>query len=137
MIRTVIYEVGVLTDADNDTNENSTEVSHQIDLTFFDPKFNGSDIDLTNVPLPFQTNVSGTQVVGVAPVNLGFLAVPPAGGSTVEPASAVNIGTPLIPNAVVSVRHNISTSNPEKGAAILSSLPEDAVKISSPRFDEE
>lgn len=96
---------------------------HQVDLTFYDPKFNGSSIDLSNIPLPIQTNISGVTITGFAPANLGSLVVPPPGESTVEPASDLPLTLPILPNAVVSVSHNISTTNPEKEAHLLSEIP--------------
>lgn len=96
---------------------------HQVDLTFYDPKFNGSSIDLSNIPLPIQTNISGVTITGFAPANLGSLVVPPPGESTVEPASDLPLTIPILPNAVVSVSHNISTTNPEKEAHLISEIP--------------
>lgn len=49
--------------------------------------------------------------------------VPPPGESTVEPASDLPLTLPILPNAVVSVSHNISTTNPEKEAHLLSEIP--------------
>lgn len=94
-----------------------------MDLTFYDPKFNGSSIDLSNIPLPIQTNISGVTITGLAPANLGSFVVPPPGESTVEPASNLPLAVPVLPSAVVNVSHNISTTNPQKGAHLISEIP--------------
>lgn len=70
VVKAVVYEVGILTDDDeNDTS--SVESQERVDLTFFDAHRNGSRIDLGNIPLPIQTNVSGQVLTGIAPVNIG------------------------------------------------------------------
>lgn len=97
---------------------------HQVDLTFFDPKLNGGQIDLSNFPVPIQTNISGITVTGVAPLNLGTFSIPPPGDTTVQQASDLPLNVPIIPNAVVSVTHNVSTTDPEKGSLFVSGLPD-------------
>lgn len=54
------------------TNHNFSFISHeQVDLTFYDTHHNGSHIDLGDIPLPIQTNVSGQVLTGIAPVHVG------------------------------------------------------------------
>ncbi|KYB28210.1 Uncharacterized protein F13E9.13, mitochondrial-like Protein [Tribolium castaneum] len=109
VIKTVVYEVGILTDAGNDTNTNDTH--EQVDVSFFDPSQNGT-IDLSNIPLPIQTNVSGVSVTGLLPAaNLAAILVPPSDG------------LPVLPKKQVTVTQNISTNNPDKGSEIISNLP--------------
>ena len=103
-----------------------------MDLTFFDPKYNGTHIDLSNIPLPVQTNVSGVEVTGLAPTNLGFLAVPPSGETSLRNGSDVPISVPVIPNAVVAIRRNVSTTNPEKSEKLLDSLPDGVLGVDNP-----
>lgn len=70
VVKAVVYEIGILTDEDeNDTS--SIESQERVDLTFFDAHRNSSHIDLGNIPLPIQTNVSGQVLTGIAPVNIG------------------------------------------------------------------
>lgn len=69
VVKAVVYEIGILTEVDD--NETSFESQERVDLTFFDAHTNGSFIDLGNIPLPIQTNVSGHVLTGIAPINLG------------------------------------------------------------------
>lgn len=87
---------------------------------------NGSQIDLTNFPIPIQTNISGVTVTGIAPLNLGTFNVPPPGDTTVQQASDLPLALsgPIIPQAVVTVTHNVSTTDPEKGSLLVAGLPE-------------
>ncbi|XP_019878833.1 uncharacterized protein LOC109606739 [Aethina tumida] len=119
VIKTVVYEVGILTDASNDTGIPSNETHEQVDLSFFDPKHNGSVIDLSKIPLPIQTNISGVSVTGILPSNLGAIILP-NNGSDPE----LNASFPILPNKQVKVTQNISTDNPQKGSAIVSNLPQ-------------
>uniref|UniRef100_A0A1A9WFJ6 Uncharacterized protein n=1 Tax=Glossina brevipalpis TaxID=37001 RepID=A0A1A9WFJ6_9MUSC len=70
VVKAVIYEIGILTEEDNDT-DTSFENQERVDLTFFDAHSNNSHIDLGNIPLPIQANVSGQILTGIAPVNIG------------------------------------------------------------------
>lgn len=57
---------------DNDTTlENGTVTHQQVDVSFFDTESNASFINLGDVPLPVQTNVSGQIITGIAPVHIG------------------------------------------------------------------
>lgn len=47
-----------------------------MDLTFYDTHSNQSHINLGNVPLPIQTNISGHVLTGIAPVNIGAFSSP-------------------------------------------------------------
>lgn len=46
-----------------------------MDLTFFNAHKNDTHIDLGEIPLPIQTNVSGQVLTGIAPVNVGAIDV--------------------------------------------------------------
>lgn len=84
----------------------------QVDVSIFDPSKNGSAIDLTNIPLPIQTNVSGVSVTGLLPAsNLAAILLPSSDG------------LPVLPKKQVTVTQNISTNNPDKGSSIISNLP--------------
>ncbi|GLV33986.1 uncharacterized protein CBL_11131 [Carabus blaptoides fortunei] len=126
VIRAIVYEVGILTEPDNTTDE-SEELHEQVDLTFFDPQHNGSMIDLSNIPVPLQTNVSGQVVTGLAPVNLGSLQLPTSQAWSQEapiysPAND-NLTAYALPSAIVSVTTNVSTTNPNTSSSILQGLP--------------
>jgi hypothetical protein len=73
VIKAVVYEIGILADVpDNDTTlENGTVTHQQVDVSFFDAESNSSFINLGDVPLPVQTNVSGQIITGIAPVHIG------------------------------------------------------------------
>lgn len=45
----------------------------RVDLTFFDAHSNDSHLDLGDIPLPVQTNVSGQVLTGIAPVHIGAI----------------------------------------------------------------
>lgn len=66
----MVYEIGILTEVD-DNDTDSFESQERVDLTFFDAHTNESHIDLGNIPLPIQTNISGQVLTGIAPVNIG------------------------------------------------------------------
>ncbi|XP_030372804.1 uncharacterized protein LOC115622860 [Scaptodrosophila lebanonensis] len=74
VVKAVVYEIGILTEADD--NDTSFENQERVDLTFFDAHTNKSHIDLGNIPLPIQTNVSGQVLTGIAPVNIGAFSSP-------------------------------------------------------------
>lgn len=57
------------------TNE-SIFSEERVDLTFYDAHSNQSHINLGNVPLPIQTNISGQVLTGIAPVNIGAFSNP-------------------------------------------------------------
>ncbi|CAG9855631.1 unnamed protein product [Phyllotreta striolata] len=116
IIRTVIYEIGVLTDAGNDTDfDNKTH--EQIDLSFFDPDSNDTFVDLSNIPIPVQTNVSGVSITGIIPANFGNLALTEEGKPNLE-----NSSLPLFPNKQVKVTHNYTTYDSDKASSILELL---------------
>ncbi|RZC33250.1 uncharacterized protein BDFB_014022 [Asbolus verrucosus] len=113
VIKTVVYEVGILTEAGNDTNLNGTH--EQVDVSFYDPALNGSSIDLSKIPLPIQTNVSGVAITGLLPgADLASILLPPGAGG---------VANPILPKKQVTVTQNISTSNPDTGSVIISNLP--------------
>ncbi|XP_057663776.1 uncharacterized protein LOC130898459 [Diorhabda carinulata] len=116
VVKTIVYEIGILTDAENDTNfDNKTH--EQIDVSFFDPKSNDTFIDLSNIPVPYQTNVNGVSVTGFIPANFGNLAKNKNGTVTVEGSNF-----PLLPDKQVKVIHNVSTSNKNESEYVLSGL---------------
>ncbi|KAK5642741.1 hypothetical protein RI129_008908 [Pyrocoelia pectoralis] len=71
VIRTVVYEVGILTDADNSTD--SDESYEEVDLRFFDGKHNGSTFDLSKIPLPIERNFSEIVYSEILPGSFGPL----------------------------------------------------------------
>uniref|UniRef100_A0A1A9VHK2 DUF4794 domain-containing protein n=1 Tax=Glossina austeni TaxID=7395 RepID=A0A1A9VHK2_GLOAU len=71
VVKAMVYEIGILTEEDNDTDNTSFENEERVDLTFFDAHSNNSHIDLGNIPLPIKTNVSGQILTGIAPINIG------------------------------------------------------------------
>lgn len=74
VVKAVVYEIGILTEVgENDTDFESQE---RVDLTFYDAHTNQSHIDLGNIPLPIQTNVSGQVLTGIAPINIGAFSSP-------------------------------------------------------------
>lgn len=75
VVKAVVYEIGILTEVD-DNDTNSFESQERVDLTFFDAHTNESHIDLGNIPLPIQTNVTGQILTGIAPVNIGAFSRP-------------------------------------------------------------
>lgn len=74
MVKAVVYEIGILTEVGE--NDTSFESQERVDLTFFDAHTNESHIDLGNIPLPIQTNVSGQVLTGIAPINIGAFSSP-------------------------------------------------------------
>lgn len=90
----------------------------QVDLTFFDPGHNGSIIDLSNIPIPIQTNVSGVTVTGILPTNLGQINLNDNGTATIN-----STNFPILPNQQIRITHNISTIDKDKSSSILSGLP--------------
>lgn len=115
VIKTVVYEIGILTNASDDENDTSTETEEQVDLTFFNPETHGHEIDLSHIPIPIQTNVSGVSVTGIAPANFGIIHLP----ENDDGKSNLTFTSPVIPNAVVSVHRHVSTTNQNKTSEIL------------------
>uniref|UniRef100_A0A1L8EDK7 Putative secreted protein n=1 Tax=Haematobia irritans TaxID=7368 RepID=A0A1L8EDK7_HAEIR len=74
VVKAVVYEIGILTEVGE--NDTSFESQERVDLTFFDAHTNNSFIDLGNIPLPIQTNVSGQVLTGIAPYNVGAFSSP-------------------------------------------------------------
>ncbi|KRT82287.1 hypothetical protein AMK59_3570 [Oryctes borbonicus] len=123
VIKTIVYEIGILTDASN-TTDNETETHEQIDLTFFDPITNGSAFDLSNIPIPIQTNISGISVTGIAPVNLGTIKLPKNDKEAATLNTNFPLKVPLLPNALISVKRNITTSDELREIELLEKFPE-------------
>ncbi|GJQ88046.1 hypothetical protein Trydic_g12968 [Trypoxylus dichotomus] len=123
VIKTIVYEIGILTDASNKT-DNATETHQQIDLTFFDPITNGSAFDLSNIPIPIETNVSGVSVTGIAPVNLGTIELPQNDDEVATFNTNFPLKVPLLPNALISIKRNITTSDELKEIELLEKFPE-------------
>lgn len=74
VIKAVVYEIGILTEADENATSSEENYSHErVDLTFFDAKSNGSHFDLGSIPVPVQTNVTGQVLTGIAPIDLGTI----------------------------------------------------------------
>lgn len=89
----------------------------QVDLTYYDPNNTLSELDLSNLPIPIQTNVSGVAVTGLIPgSDLAAILMPPNPDNNSLPHI-------VLPTKQVTVTHNISTSNPDKGSEIISKLP--------------
>ncbi|XP_023176017.2 uncharacterized protein LOC111602907 [Drosophila hydei] len=74
VVKAVVYEIGILTEVGD--NETDFESQERVDLTFYDAHTNQSHIDLGNIPLPIQTNVSGQVLTGIAPINIGAFSSP-------------------------------------------------------------
>lgn len=89
----------------------------EINLTFFDPENNGSFIDLSSIPVPFQTNISGITVTGVAPANFGAIKLDEDGTPTLNGSTV-----PIIPHKQVKISHNITTINQHDSALLLDNL---------------
>ncbi|XP_046735416.1 uncharacterized protein LOC124404937 [Diprion similis] len=52
VIKAVVYEIGILTDADNSTND-TTERHEEVNLSFYDPPHEKNGLlDLSGIPLP-------------------------------------------------------------------------------------
>jgi len=119
VIRTIVYEVGILTDADNDT-DHSNETHEEVDLTFYDPKHNSSVIDLSKIPAPVQTNVSGEIITGIAPANFGTI---PLKDNGIKTAGYLPLKAPIFPNILITQTRNASSSDPAEEKEILHDLP--------------
>ncbi|KAJ8985550.1 hypothetical protein NQ317_019934 [Molorchus minor] len=135
IIKSVVYEIGILTDGDDEDSSNETH--EQVDLSFFDPNYNGSIIDLSNIPLPIQTNVSGVAITGILPTDLGSISLNDDGT-----ASYNGTAFPILPNKQVRITHNISTVSKDKSSSILSELPkilglDDLIKTNSTKTEGE
>lgn len=89
----------------------------QIDISFFNPNQNGSDIDLSNIPAPFQTNIHGVTVTGVAPANFGSIKLLPDGTPTLNGSTF-----PIIPDKQVKISHNVTNINQHQSALLLDNL---------------
>lgn len=89
----------------------------EIAFSFFNPNHNNSLLDLSNIPVPVQTNISGVTITGVAPANFGTINLLPDGTPTLN-ASAL----PLFPNKQVTVTHNFTTIDKSQSALLLDSL---------------
>lgn len=88
-----------------------------MNLTFFDPQHNESFIDLSNIPVPFQTNVSGVTLTGVAPADFGAIKLQEDGTPTLNGSSV-----PILPHKQVKVTHNVTTINENDSALLLDNL---------------
>ncbi|XP_044732794.1 uncharacterized protein LOC123295484 [Chrysoperla carnea] len=123
VIRAVVYEVGILTNATS-SEEDSSDSDEEVDLSFFRQHHNGSVIDLSNIPTPIQTNISGKAITGIAPINFGTFAAPANNQSNASLVVLQNNNTvPIaIPNAVISVTSNFSTKTLGTQQDILSNI---------------
>jgi hypothetical protein len=117
VIKTIVYEVGVLTDAANNTSNNTDNIE-EVDLKFYNRPHNGSTIELDNIPVPIRANVSGLSISGVVPVDFGDVTI-----DTSNP-NGTQLVAPLLPNAIVSISHNVTTINQDSAQGILDNLPE-------------
>lgn len=72
--------------------------NEQIDLTFFNPDKNGSIIDLGDIPIPIQTNISGHVITGIAPVDIGSISA--------SNFNSINISESLLPGMNLKIRWN-------------------------------
>jgi len=134
VIRKVVYEIGILTDADNST-EYDNRTHEQIDLSFFDPSDNGTFVDLSRIPIPVEANVSGVALTGILPVNFGSIFFPENGTA----ASLNESNIPIFPDKQVKVTKNISTVDREESANILSGIS-DVLGLSNlvtPKYDQD
>ncbi|XP_066254422.1 uncharacterized protein [Euwallacea similis] len=119
IIKKVVYEIGILTDATN-SSDYDNRTHEQIDVSFFDPANNGTFVDLSNIPIPVETNVSGVALTGILTSNLGSLVFPENGTE----ASLNQSQLLLFPDKQVRVTKNISTVDKEQSANLLSGLTE-------------
>jgi len=117
VIKTIVYEVGVLTDAANNTSNNTDNIE-EVDLKFYNRPHNGSTIELDNIPVPIRANVSGLSISRVVPVDFGDVTI-----DTSNP-NGTQLVAPLLPNAIVSISHNVTTINQDSAQGILDKLPE-------------
>ncbi|XP_030762449.1 uncharacterized protein LOC115887224 [Sitophilus oryzae] len=116
VIRKVVYEIGILTETDNNTNfDNKTH--EQVDISFFDPADNGTFIDLSKIPIPVEANISGVAVTGIVTSNIGGLVFP-----SNDSAKPKENSFPIFPDKQVKVTRNISTTDQEQSANILSGI---------------
>ncbi|KAK4877462.1 hypothetical protein RN001_009968 [Aquatica leii] len=99
VIRTIVYEVGILTDANNDTDVD--ESFEEIDFKFYDPKHNHSAFNLSSILMPIETNVTGEIITSITNGSFG----------------------PIIPNYFVKQLVNLSTSDPQEEKEIIKHLP--------------
>lgn len=93
-------------------------------MTFFDPITNGSAFDLTNIPIPIETNISGVSVTGIAPFDLGTIELPSDQEESATLNSNFPLQVPLLPNALITIKRNISTSDELKEVELLEKFPE-------------
>ncbi|XP_066151372.1 uncharacterized protein [Euwallacea fornicatus] len=117
IIRKVVYEIGILTDATN-SSDYDNRTHEQIDVSFFDPVDNGTFVDLSKIPIPVETNVSGVALTGILTSNLGSLLFP----ENDTEASLNRSQLLLFPDKQVRVTKNISTVDKEQSANLLSGL---------------
>lgn len=69
-----LYIISLKNDSNNLFDSISRHHRHErVDLTFFDAHSNGSHLDLGDIPLPVQTNVTGQVLTGIAPVHIGAI----------------------------------------------------------------
>uniref|UniRef100_A0A6M2DYX4 Putative conserved secreted protein n=1 Tax=Xenopsylla cheopis TaxID=163159 RepID=A0A6M2DYX4_XENCH len=90
VIKTIVYEVAILADPQDDDNstDNGTYIQEQVDLTFYNAHGNGTHIDLGDIPIPVQTNISGHIVTGITPVHAGTIPQDPEQLSALLPEGA-------------------------------------------------
>ncbi|KAF7284613.1 uncharacterized protein LOC143197960 [Rhynchophorus ferrugineus] len=117
VIRKVVYEIGILTEVDENNTEYDNRTHEQVDISFFDPADNGTFIDLSHIPIPVETNVSGVAVTGIVSSNIGNLIFPPNGSVALNESSL-----PILPDRQVKVTRNITTVDKDKSLNILSGI---------------
>ena len=82
-------------------------------MSFYDPSTNGSVIDLSKIPVPIQTNVSGVTITGLLPgADLASILLPPGD----KPVA-------VLPKKQITVTQNVSTTDPDRGSEIITNLP--------------
>lgn len=67
--------------------------------------------------MPFQTNISGVTLTGVAPADFGAIRLQEDGTPTLNGSAK-----PIIPHKQVKVSHNVTTVNQEDSALLLDNL---------------
>ncbi|KAF5301270.1 hypothetical protein FQR65_LT00970 [Abscondita terminalis] len=115
VIRTIVYEVGILTDADNDTDFNQS--FEEINLKFFDPEHNGTTLDLSNIPPPIMTNFTGATLTSITDGNFTGFPFPIFNQSDSSQNFSFNG-----PNYFIRELVNISTTDPKEELEILERL---------------
>ncbi|KAL3276141.1 hypothetical protein HHI36_020860 [Cryptolaemus montrouzieri] len=111
VFKTVIYEIGVLTNVTDDNVTDGNATQEKVEVSFYTPN-NHSLFNLSNIPTPIQTNVSSVAATGFLPTNLKALIADNSSSSV------------ILPKEELKVTKNLSTSNPDAGNHIVSQLPQ-------------